>query len=83
MILVHVNRETPTWGARILPATTSMTKVQKLAMKTTTLALTACIGRADGRRFVGFFLFLPIPLLHNIKKGVWLGGLLEFLPLFL
>jgi hypothetical protein len=38
IILVQVYKETPTKGARILPATNSMTRVQKLAIKTTILA---------------------------------------------
>jgi hypothetical protein len=32
-MLVHVYRETPTKGASILPATISITRMQKLVMK--------------------------------------------------
>lgn len=39
MMLVQVYSETPTYGAMILPATNSITSVQKLAIKTTILAL--------------------------------------------
>src|SRR5262245_7574261 len=39
MMLVHVYSDTPTCGARIRPATSSITSVQKLAMKTHRLAL--------------------------------------------
>jgi len=34
MMLVQVNRETPIWGARILPATISITSTQALTTKT-------------------------------------------------
>ncbi len=38
MMLVHVYSETPTYGAMMRPATSSMTSVQKLATKATVLA---------------------------------------------